>query len=551
MRCRSQYRINLFAGLIALALTLSVLACTNSDSYTDGTATSDLPSTAPTTSTGAPIAMKRTIGGTDHQTTVRHIAVDTSGNLYISGAISNSSTNTRSALDFDDATILGKTTTVSTEAFIAKINTSGNVAWIKTLGGTGSDSSVRLDLDSSGNVYVTGSFVNSSSDTATATDFANNTLLGRGTSNVANSFLAKLNSSGVQQWIRVLGGNVTSGGNAVRVDSGDNAIVVGAYSNTLTDGSATVDFAGAQLLGKGTVSNNDGYVAKFNTNGTQLWINTIGGQSTDNVISVDVDSSDNIIVTGTYTNSQANGNNVVDYAGNAILGKSASVSFDTHLSLLNSSGVQQWIQTLGGSSSDTPTYVVVDQANSDVIYLAAQLQNSSSNSDSAVDFSGTTVLGAYTSSSVDIVLAKLSNSGTQSWIKVMGGSNTDFPGQIAIGSSGQVYMAGTYINSTTNSNSAIDFAGNTLLGKNSTTSNDTCFIEVSSAGTQQSIKTFGGAGNDVPRAVAVASNGRILVGGTFTNSSSNANSVLDFDGNTYLGKTSTNVTHGYFLTIEP
>jgi hypothetical protein len=71
----------------------------------------------------------------------KSIAVDASGNIYMSG-------NTRGSLS---GPRIG-----GVDAFLAKFNATGNLLWMEQLGTTESDWFLSVELDNSGNVYVGG-----------------------------------------------------------------------------------------------------------------------------------------------------------------------------------------------------------------------------------------------------------------------------------------------------------------------------------------------------------------------------------------------------------
>jgi hypothetical protein len=76
------------------------------------------------------------------------IAIDTAGNTYITG-------------NFSDTAVFGSSTFISTggdDAFVAKLNSSGNFTWTKQFGGDGTDASRDVKLDASGNIFLTGYF---------------------------------------------------------------------------------------------------------------------------------------------------------------------------------------------------------------------------------------------------------------------------------------------------------------------------------------------------------------------------------------------------------
>src|SRR4051794_21092662 len=78
------------------------------------------------------------------------LATDPSGNSYITG-------------DFQDTIDFGPTTLYSSGAYnecmyLAKYNSSGNIAWAKTPGGSHGSTGKGICVDADGNFYVTGTY---------------------------------------------------------------------------------------------------------------------------------------------------------------------------------------------------------------------------------------------------------------------------------------------------------------------------------------------------------------------------------------------------------
>ncbi len=123
------------------------------------------------------VIWSKSFGGI-HWDIANSIALDTSGNLYITGYY-NSPT-----LPFN-STLL--TNTDSADIFVVKLDTSGTVLWAKSVGGTGDDAANSIAMDHAGKIYVAGTF-NSGTLVFGATTLAN-------LDGYSNIFLAKLDSS--------------------------------------------------------------------------------------------------------------------------------------------------------------------------------------------------------------------------------------------------------------------------------------------------------------------------------------------------------------------
>jgi hypothetical protein len=84
------------------------------------------------------------------------ISVDSSGNLYVTGQYASNPLTLYNSDGSAFATTLANSGSI--DCFIAKYNTSGTVQWGARIAGTVSDIGRGISVDSSGNLYVTGSY---------------------------------------------------------------------------------------------------------------------------------------------------------------------------------------------------------------------------------------------------------------------------------------------------------------------------------------------------------------------------------------------------------
>ena len=141
------------------------------------------------------------------------IAVDSFGNVYVTGRTSSQGAG-------------------SDDVLIAKYDTSGTLLWQRVLGGANFDSGYGIAVDSSGNVYVTGS---TSSQGAGSDDV----------------LIAKYDTSGTLLWQRVLGGASSDYGSGIAADSSGN-VYVGGYTSSQGAGNLDVLIARLPRDGSGT-----------------------------------------------------------------------------------------------------------------------------------------------------------------------------------------------------------------------------------------------------------------------------------------------------------
>lgn len=404
--------------------------------------------------------------------------------------------------------------------------------WIKTLGGTGFDYVRHGAVDANGNVYVSGKYTNDGTNTNLVTDFKNVTLNGRGD---VNGFVAKLDKDGVQIWIKTIGGTSAEEISGLELDGSGNIYVTGTYANNIANANTVLDFSGANLPGVSASTSFDIFVAKLDTNGNQLWIKKMGGTSTDEYPVLTVDSSGNVYVGGKYTNSAANANSVIDFSAAPLPGVTASSTNDLFIAKLNTSGVQQWIKTMGGTFSEVPSAVYVDSSGN--VFIAGSYINDTSNSRNTVDFAGNILLGIMTTITFysDNFIAKLNSSGVQQWIKTIGGEDSERISAIDDAGGGSIYLGGYYENTTADVNGVKDFSGAVLLGKTAANYADSYIAKLDTNGNQQWIKTMGGTSEDMIYGLESDGSYNIYVCGGFWNTPADATAFKDFSGTTRLG----------------
>ena len=243
------------------------------------------------------------------------IAVDGSGNVYVTG--------------YSTATWGGpaRTYTSAEDAFAAKLNSAGSLAWNTFLGGSSMDKGTGIAVDGSGNAYVTGY--------STATWGSPVSAFGGGS---YDGFADKLNAStGVLTWHTFLGGSGTDESLGIAVDGSGNAYVTG-YS-TVTWGSPVRLFGGGGY---------DAFVTKLNAStGALTWLTFLGGSSFDEGTGIAVDASGNVCVTGFSYGSW--GNPAQAYVGLA----------DPYVAKLDTTGNLTWNTFVGGSGEDPSTGIAV------------------------------------------------------------------------------------------------------------------------------------------------------------------------------------------------
>jgi hypothetical protein len=98
------------------------------------------------------------------------------------------------------------------------------------------------------------------------------------------------------EWANVAGTVNDDYGRAMAVDAAGNTYVTGSIDGMATFGST--NFGSTNITSSGGSNRPDIFVSKYNAGGQLLWVREIGGTGTDLAFGIAVDSSSNVIVTG-------------------------------------------------------------------------------------------------------------------------------------------------------------------------------------------------------------------------------------------------------------
>ena len=319
---------------------------------------------------------------------VQEIALDSSGNAYVTGMINGTVT-------FGNITIVSN---AHYDIFIAKLSSSGSWQWAVTIGGQFSDYGRGIAVDSSGDIYVTGAFNGT-------VNFGNTVL----TSTEYDAFIVKLSSSGSWKWAIKAGGSGPDSGNGISVDQSGNAYVTGYFMGEATFGSTNLTNGGI-------------FIAKLSNDGLWQWAVSAGGSGYDLGLGIAVDSSGNAYVTG-----------MID--GTVTLGSINLTSYgetDIFIAKLSSSGLWQWAVNAGSSFAEYGNGIAVDSSGN--AYVTGRFQSNATFGDTSLVSNG----------GYDAFIVKVSSIGTWQWVVKVGDSSYDVGSGIAVHSSGNTYVTGGF-----------------------------------------------------------------------------------------------------------
>jgi len=349
----------------------------------------------------------RTWGGPG-QPYARGVAVDGSGNVYVTGSFEGT-------VDFDPDGGDPHTSNGYGDVFLSKFDSSGNFEWARVWGGSDYDSGYGVADDGSGSVFVTGAF-------SGAVDFDPGYSEDRHTSNGGyDVFLSKFDSTGDFQWARTWGGPSYEHGDSVAADGSGDVYVTGRFRDT-------VDFnpdGGDPHTSNG---NGDAFLSKFDPSGNFMWARTWGGSWVDRGYGVAADDSGNVYVTGIFYYT-------VDFNPAGGDPHTSNGDYDAFLSKFDSSGNFEWARTWGGSESDRGQGVAADGSGS--IYATGFFYGT-------VDFNPSGGDPHTSNGGPDVFLSKFDSSGSFTWGRSWGAAHSDVGNGVAADGTGNVYVTGDF-----------------------------------------------------------------------------------------------------------
>jgi hypothetical protein len=206
------------------------------------------------------------------------LALDGNEDLFITGHFEGTQ-------DFDpNAGVTNLTSNGDKDCFILKMDTTGNLLWGKSYGGTGEDYSYGMKLDAAGNIYTTGYFNN-------AVDFDPGTSVFSMSAGGIDAYLLKLDSSGNFLFAKQITGPDEQISYSVDLDAAGNIYLTGSFIDA-------TDFdpgPGSHMI-TSFMQQTSIFVIRLNTSGNLSWAVQLGAIGEG--YCVRIDHAGNIYTTG-------------------------------------------------------------------------------------------------------------------------------------------------------------------------------------------------------------------------------------------------------------
>ncbi len=240
------------------------------------------------------------------------VAVDARGDAYVSGFTNNS-------LPHADSVGAG-------DAFLAKFDATGALAWVRQFGTSGADYARSVAVDATGNVFVGG-------DT-NGTLPGNVSLGGDG-----DAFLAKFDARGDLVWLRQFGSAAADKITSVTTDAQGDVLAVGTTRGTLPTNRAR--------------GSSDAFMIKLDGNGTRVWLRQFGSEGADYAYSVAADAAGGAFAAG--------------FTYGSLPGNVSSGNIDGFLAHLDANGNRTLLRQFGDDGAVFGYAVALDPAGNPVV----------------------------------------------------------------------------------------------------------------------------------------------------------------------------------------
>ncbi len=299
----------------------------------------------------------------------------------------------------------------------------GNLFWAKKIGSLEDvecRSIAALDDDS---LILVGGF--QATATFGAGESAETALTAAG---IADVFLARYNSDGTVAWAKRAGSSGDDDNETaydVTLLSGGSFIAAGMYESTAVFGPGESAETSLETAG-GT----DGFIAKFNSDGTLAWAKSAGGEGGDRAKAIEALASGSFLLTGHFSSAATWG---AGESGESVLNTAGMT--DVFLARYSDDGTVAWVKRAGGTGSDEGIDLATASDGTTILVGA---------------FEGTAVFGLgetaetslETTGGSDGFFAKYNPDGTIAWAKKIGGSGQDSVRGVSLLSDGSFLVAG-------------------------------------------------------------------------------------------------------------
>ncbi len=328
---------------------------------------------------------------------IASISADLSGSIYVCG-------NYKGEINTGEQTLISNK---SKNVFIIKMDNKGDFVWSKQINGKCSNNKLFLKNDSKNNLIFAGSFtgiLNIDSTTYQSNYFT-------------DILIVKFNDKSELVTSKVFEGSANDLINDIAINKNNEILLTGSFENELKVSDKVLESQGRK----------DAFLIKLNNNLQLIFSKQIGGVYDDYGQNVSIDSEDNILLAGSFSDEiQLSKEHTI--ISNGLLDVFL-IKYDKNCKII-------WAESFGGFANDYQSSMAIN--NSDNIYLTGTYRGEINKKENQINSSNF---------STDIFLAKYNYKGDFRFIESIGDTNTDFGKKLMIDTANFIYLAGNFTNS--------------------------------------------------------------------------------------------------------
>jgi type IX secretion system substrate protein len=329
----------------------------------------------------------------DEDCYISSICLDSANSFYVCGSF-------KGELEIDNQSLF---ISERRNGFILKMNEIGDLIWAKQIDGKFTDNKLLLKNDSKNNLILAGSFKGSLNiDTSYQSKY------------FADILLAKFNHEGEYVTSMVFHGKANDFVHDMVINKNDEILLTGSFEKELNISENII-----HSLGK-----KDAFLIKLNAAFEIGFYKQFGGYYDDYGQNVSVDSLNNILIAGSFTD-EMHLNKETSLKSNGTLDVFL-IKFDTAAHLL-------WAKSFGGDGNEYQSSMSVNALNS--IYLSGTFRGEIEEKDSRL---------SSTNFSNDIFLAKFTSNGDFRYLESIGDSVCNFGRKLVLHDTNYIYLSGNY-----------------------------------------------------------------------------------------------------------
>ncbi|MDD1447496.1 FG-GAP-like repeat-containing protein, partial [Dolichospermum sp. ST_sed8] len=184
------------------------------------------------------------------------------------------------------------------------------------------------------------------------------------------------------------------------------------YESTVIDGQQLISLGGYDV-----------FIAKFDSQGNQVWAKQIGGADDDSITSTTTDSLGNIYASGSF-------NGTTNIYGQQLISNGGN---DIFIAKFDSQGNRVWSKQIGGSGLDYVNSLTTDSLGN--VYVSGYFNGT-------INIYGEQLISGYGSS--EAFIAKFDSQGNRVWAKQIGSSDFSSINSVTTDSLGNIYVSGSF-----------------------------------------------------------------------------------------------------------